>query len=34
MRKIKILFEGLSSNLGGIETFIYNLYSNMYKNKI
>ena len=33
MRKIKILFEGLSSNLGGIETFIYNLYSNMDKNK-
>lgn len=33
MRKIKILFEGLSSNLGGIETFIHNLYSNIDKNK-
>lgn len=33
MRKIKILFEGLSSNIGGIETYIYNLYKNMDKEK-
>lgn len=30
---IKILFEGLSNNLGGIETFIYNLIKNADKNK-
>ena len=29
MEKIKILYEGLSENLGGIETFIYNLYKNI-----
>lgn len=28
MDKIKILYEGLSSNLGGIETFVYNLIKN------
>ncbi len=33
MKKIKILYEGLSENLGGIETFIYNLYRNMDKEK-
>lgn len=33
MKKIKILYEGLSENLGGIETFIYNLYKNIDKEK-
>ncbi len=33
MRKIKILYEGLSNNIGGIETYIYNLYNNMDKDK-
>lgn len=33
MNKIKILFEGISQNLGGIETFVYNLYKNLDKNK-
>lgn len=28
MAKIKILYEGLSSNLSGIETFVYNLIKN------
>lgn len=32
-KKIKILFAGISQNLGGIETFIYNLYKNLDKNK-
>ena len=29
MKKIKILFEGLSPNLGGIEVFMHTLISNM-----
>ena len=33
MSKIKILFEGLSNNVGGIETYIYNLYKNIDKEK-
>ena len=33
MKKIKILFEGISQNLGGIETFVYNLYQNLDKEK-
>lgn len=33
MKKIKILYEGLSANMGGIETYIYNLYKNMDKDK-
>ena len=33
MKKIKILYEGLSGNLGGIETFIYNLCNNIDKDK-
>lgn len=33
MKKIKILYEGLSSNMGGIETYVYNLYKNMDKDK-
>lgn len=31
-KKIKILYEGLSDNLGGIENYIYNLYKNIDKN--
>ena len=31
--KIKILIEGISQNIGGIETFVYNLYKNMDKSK-
>lgn len=31
MKKIKILFEGLSSNLGGIEIFMHYLYQQMDK---
>ena len=33
MKKIKILYEGISQELGGIETFIYNLYKNIDKEK-
>lgn len=33
MEKIKILYEGLSGNLGGIETFVYNLCNNIDNNK-
>lgn len=33
MKKIKILYVGLSDNMGGIETYIYNLYKNIDKNK-
>ena len=33
MNKIRILIEGISQNLGGIETFVYNLYKNIDKNK-
>lgn len=33
MKKIKILTIGMSSNLGGIETYLYNLYKNADKNK-
>ena len=33
MKKIKILYEGISENLGGIETFIYNLYKNIDKER-
>lgn len=33
MNKIKILYIGLSPNLGGIETYLYNLYKNMDKSK-
>lgn len=32
-KKIKILYIGLSPNLGGIETYLYNLYKNMDKSK-
>ena len=32
MKKIKILMIGMSSNLGGIETYLYNLYRNADKN--
>lgn len=32
-KKIKILYEGLSGNLGGIETFVYNLCNNIDKDK-
>ena len=28
-QKIKILYEGLADNFGGIETYIYNLYKNI-----
>lgn len=31
--KISILYEGLSPNIGGIETYIYNLVRNIDKNK-
>ena len=31
MKKIKILYEGLSANMGGIETYIYNLQQKMTK---
>ena len=31
MKKIKILFEGISQNPGGIENFVYNIYKNMDK---
>lgn len=33
MRKTKILMNGMSSNLGGIEVFIYNFYKNLDKEK-
>ena len=33
MKKIKILLIGMSSNLGGIETYLYNLYKNADKSK-
>lgn len=33
MDKIKILYTGLSHNIGGIETYIYNLYKNIDKEK-
>ena len=33
MNKIKILLTGMSDNLGGIETYIYNLYKNADKEK-
>ena len=33
VKKIKILYEGISENLGGIETFIYNLYKNINKER-
>ncbi len=33
MKKIKILFEGLSQNIGGIENYVHNLYENIDKNK-
>ena len=33
MKKIKILFEGLSQNLGGIENYVHNLYENIDKSK-
>lgn len=33
MKKIKILFEGLSQNIGGIENYVYNLYKNIDKSK-
>ncbi len=33
MEKIKILYEGLSPNIGGIETYIYNLVKNINKEK-
>lgn len=33
MDKIKILYEGVSSNLGGIENYIHNLYKYMDKDK-
>lgn len=29
MNKIKVLYEGLSSNIGGIENYVYNLCKNM-----
>lgn len=32
-KKIKILFQGLSTNLGGIETYLYNLCRNIDRNK-
>lgn len=31
MKKIKVLFEGISQNPGGIENFVYNIYKNMDK---
>ena len=33
MSKIKILYEGIGANLGGIELYIYNLYKNIDKSK-
>ena len=33
MKKIKILITGISQNLGGIETFVYNLYKSLDKQK-
>lgn len=33
MKRIRILYEGISANLGGIETFIYNLYKKINKEK-
>ena len=33
MKKIKILYIGLSSNLGGIETYLHNLFEYMDKSK-
>lgn len=33
MPKVRILMSGMSSNIGGIETFIYNFYKNMDKEK-
>ena len=33
MKKIKILIIGMSCNLGGIETYLYNLYKNADKSK-
>lgn len=33
MKKIKILVIGMSDNLGGIETYLYNLYKNADKDK-
>ena len=33
MEKIKILYEGVSNNLGGIENYIHNLYKYMDKDK-
>ena len=33
MKKIKVLIEGISQNLGGIEIFVHNLYENLDKQK-
>lgn len=33
MKKIRVLIIGMSSNLGGIETYLYNLYKNADKEK-
>ena len=33
MKKIRILITGISNNLGGIETFVYNFYKNIDKEK-
>ena len=33
MKKIRILLIGMSSNLGGIETYLYNLYKNSNKKR-
>ena len=33
MEKIKVLHVGMSSNLGGIETYLINMYRNIDKNK-
>lgn len=33
MEKVKILYEGLSNNLGGIETFVHTLYKNIDKSR-
>ena len=34
MRKIKVLIFGLSDNYGGMESYVYNLYKNINKEKI
>ena len=31
---IKVLITGMSENLGGINTYLYNLYKNANKNQI